>query len=217
MRITRNLVVVAVASARVEVPREAGSAAVEADGRIARRRDGVAAHLECALETIRRRAGGNTRRDRIDHSADGAAAVEQRRRTAEDLDLVGGQRFDGDGVIVADGRGIHRVDAVLEHLHARARQTADDRPRCAGAEIRRAHADLIGQRLAERCRAVAVELVAGYDGDGLRELARRALVRHARDDELVGWGFSLRLRRRHTGAEQADGYRQRRREAARAE
>ena len=54
VRVTRNLVVVAVASARVEVPRESGSAAVEAHGRTARRRDGVAAHLECALETVRR-------------------------------------------------------------------------------------------------------------------------------------------------------------------
>ena len=56
VRKTRNLVVVAVAPARIEVPRESVSAAVEAHGRTARRRDAVAAHLECALETVVGRA-----------------------------------------------------------------------------------------------------------------------------------------------------------------
>ncbi len=179
------------------MPSERIAATVEPERDRAIVRHAVAAQLEAAGESVVRGALGNARRHRIDHAPDGAAAVQERRRTAKDFDLVGDERFDADRVIVADRRGVHRVDAVFEHAHAGARKTADDRPRRAGAEIRRAHADLVRERFAEGASADSIQRLVTNDGHGLRDLARRSIVRHAGDDHFVrSGGCSLRVSER---------------------
>src|SRR5690606_41673641 len=100
-------------------------------------------------------------------------------------------------------------DAVLERPHARARETANDRPRCAAAEIRRAHAELARERFAERRCAHAVERLAAQYGNRLREVAEPRIASRARDDDLLAaarvgaYGLCLHGRRRaaHRGRE----------------
>ena len=62
------------------------------------------------LRTTGERHGGCGGRDAvvddIDHAADGGAAVEQRRRTAQHLDALDEERLNADAVIGADVRGI---------------------------------------------------------------------------------------------------------------
>src|SRR5690606_13145159 len=98
---------------------------------------------------VLRRRGRDPVRDRVDDAADRPAAVEQRRRPAKDFDLLSGERIDADGVIDADARDVERVDTVLHDLHARAREAADDGPRDARAEVRRADAELARERLSQ--------------------------------------------------------------------
>src|SRR5690606_33956453 len=148
-RFDRDLVIVGRPARAVEVPRDRIRPAVDPDCGRARARRRIAAQLDGRVEAVLRRRGRDPVRDRIDDSADRAAAVEQSRRTAKDLDLLSGERVDADGVIDADAGDVERVDAVLHDFHAGARETADHGARGAGTEERGADAELAGERLAE--------------------------------------------------------------------
>jgi hypothetical protein len=156
----------------------------------------VSARSSNAPSKPARRSSGNPRRHGVHDAADGSTAIEQRHRTAEDLDLVGRERFHGHRVIVADGGHIRGAQTVFERLHAGAGEAADDRPRRAGAEVRRADAELSAQRLAEIAGASAIELIAAQDGDGLCEIGHGAIARHAGHDNLVRSFVRLCVRER---------------------
>src|SRR5690606_36013929 len=141
-----NLVVVRAAARGIDVPRDAVAAAVDRERTAAEPRRGIRTELDRGGEPVFRYRLRDAVRDGVHDAADGPAAVEQRRRAAEDLDLPRGDGIDGGGVIGADGRDIERLDAVLHDPDARTGKTADHRPRRDAAEIRRAHAELAGER-----------------------------------------------------------------------
>src|SRR5690606_19436528 len=170
-RSVRHLVVVGRASRAVEVPRERIRRAVEPYGSRSRPGPRVAAHLDERVVPLLHRSRDPIG-DRVDDAADRAAAVQQRRRSAKDLDLLRSERIEADRVIDADARGVERIDAVLEDFDARTGETADHRPGRAGAEIGRADAELVGQRLAERIPEPAAQRVPGKYTDRLRRLGR---------------------------------------------
>ncbi len=64
----------------------------------------------------------------VDHTANGARAVEQCRRAAQHLDLVSQEGLHGNCMVLADRRGIGSGHVVVQHTHACAFETPDDRP-----------------------------------------------------------------------------------------
>jgi hypothetical protein len=63
--------------------------------------------------------------DRVDHAADGAAAVQQRGRAAQHFHALDDERIDGHRVVVAQARCIQRCARVAEHPDAIAVLAAD--------------------------------------------------------------------------------------------
>ena len=96
---------------------------------------------------------GHTVVDDVDHSADGIAAVEQRRRSAYHLDAIGDERIDRHRVIERQRRSIEHADAVLQDAHAVAIEAADNRPAGAGAKGGARKPGLAREGLAKRAGA----------------------------------------------------------------
>ena len=65
--------------------------------------------------------------DDIDHAADRAVAVQQRRRATHHLNALGKRRLQTVGMVRADRRRINIADATLQDLHAIAALTANHR------------------------------------------------------------------------------------------
>ena len=149
LRVTGNLVVVRFPADDVEVPGEAIVTAVHRKDSAAGIGHRVSPQFDHAFKAILRRTLGDTGGDRVDHSAHRAAAVQQRRRAAENLDLPGNRRVDADGVIHAHRGDIHGIEAVLHGPHARACESANDRPGGSSAEIGRTDPELAGERLTQ--------------------------------------------------------------------
>ena len=149
LRVPGNLVVVRFPADDVEVPGEAIVTAVHRKDSAAGIGHRVSPQFDHAFETTFRRTLGDTGGDRVDHSAHRAAAVQQRRRAAENLDLPGYRRVDADGVIHAHRGDIHGIEAVLHGSHARACESANDRPGGSSAEIGRTDPELTGKRLTQ--------------------------------------------------------------------
>ena len=102
----------------------------------------------------------------VDQPADRAAAVEQRRRSAQDLDALRRERVCRDGVIRAQGGDVQGVQPVLGHPHPGAVLAADHRSSSRRAEGARVHARLLGQRATQGGVQVALERGRLEDGDG---------------------------------------------------
>ena len=113
--------------------------------------------------------------DHVHQTADGVRAVEQRRRTAHDLDPLRGSRVDRHAVIARLTREVAETLAVLENQHAVAVETANDgpgrrRPEAPGGDARLAlqrrtqrHLELLRQLLPRQHgrRLERLELAAG--------------------------------------------------------
>ena len=133
-----------------------------------------------------------------DHAADRGRSVAQRRRSADDLDLVGRQRIDRHEMILAEIGGSVAADPVLDDADAVDVQSADDRPAgSAGRKARSGDAGFAEQEIAERGAAVAADFLVRHHRDG------RELVGDDRQHALLGRG-SCRCgsgrRRRSAGA-----------------
>jgi hypothetical protein len=128
------------------------------------------AQLRAARERRSGRGGWDAVVDDVDHAADGGAAVEQRRRTAQYLDALDQEGFDTDAVIGADAGGVKRAYAVVEHANAFAAEAADDRATGAGAEVSAADAGGIGESGAKGGRGAATEFVSGENGSALGQI-----------------------------------------------
>ena len=89
------------------------------------------------------------RRDDINESAHCVRAVEQRRRTAHDLDPLGPVRVDGDTVVAGLAGQVAGADPVLQDEHPVAVEAADDRAARSGAEAAARDARLTLQGVAE--------------------------------------------------------------------
>jgi hypothetical protein len=184
-RVARDPDVVGLARERVHVQCDApADAEVQSPGRGALAERRVAAQLDRTFDTL-----GQLRVDAVRHdvhqSADRAVAVQQRRRTLQDLDLVGGDALDADRVVGRQRGHVERLDAVLEHLHALAAEAADHRAAGVRAEVRAGHAELARDRLADADAQVPAELVAGQHDRGLRDLERAAFEGRGGDYDLA--------------------------------
>ena len=162
-------------------------------------------------DAVDRDRGRNAVVDGVDDAADGLRPVAQRRRPPHHLDLPGGQRIDGDGMIVAERRHIACREPVLLDAHAKSAQAADDRPARSRRKRRRGDAGPCRQRIAERGKGLTEQLARRCHRDrheGLvwrdrqrraakvwsgRRLHHRRLCRGGRG--LGGWG----RRRNRTG------------------
>ena len=89
------------------------------------------AQVRCACQPRIVRQRRNRVRDAVvggaDHAADRLRAVAQRRRSADHLDLVGGQRIDRHEMIFAEIGHAAAADAVLDDADAVDIEAADDR------------------------------------------------------------------------------------------
>ena len=150
----------------------------------------------------------DARVDEIDDAAEDARAVEQGRRTAEDLCFADGERVDAHRVVRAGGRGVEAVDAVLGDLETIAVEAADDRAAGVGTEVARNHAGEVGEQVADVGLGKAVEVGARED-EGRRhrrDLAAdgRALD-HDRLEFLGGGRLVLGGQGERRGGEHEDG------------
>ena len=128
--------------------------------------------------------------DDVDDAGRRGAAIDQRRRALDDLDLVGVERVDRHRVVGADRRGVHRGDAVLQQQHARAALAADHRPADARAEAGIGDAGAVGEHVADGAATAAFERLAAEDVDRLDKLIGRSLERAGADDDFLEfYGF----------------------------
>src|ERR1051325_9403256 len=167
-----RVVVAGLAPAVVAVPREhAGSAAERqrAVPLVAVRR---AAQIDRAAHRLAGARRWNAIVEHVDDAANGIAAVEERRRTAHDLDALRVHGIDGDVVILTDVRRVAGADAVFENADAIAAEAADDRPAGAWNEAGRRYARFLRQRLPERRLLPRLQIRARDDIDRLRRFGR---------------------------------------------
>ena len=190
-----DVVVVRIAGETVEVPRQVAAAAVQPEGPVPAVAVVGAAQVEDAADPLRHFARDTSRVD-IDHAADGAGAVEQGRRTLQDLHALGDEGVDRDRVVAAADGNVERVDAVLHDAHARAAETVDDgapRARAVGTVV---DARLVAHGGADVVHRLAFELVGVQHVAGLREPFVRQRV--CQDEDLFD-GTRLFLRRSFSG------------------
>ena len=146
--------------------------------------DGFAAQFGCTRPAIHL-AGRDAPIDHVDDTAHGAAAVKECRWSLQHFDLVGQDLLDADRVVRAQVADVERADAVLQHQHALAGQSANDRAACAGAEEARGHAGLRRERLAEAARDAAGQIIAGEHDGGLHEIGGPDPERAGGHDDLL--------------------------------
>ncbi len=124
------------------------------------------AQLGAAFVAFFGHGGGDLVVEHVDHAADGASAMDQRRWAAQHLDLARQHRLGHHGVVGADGGGIVQLGTIAQHLDARAVHAADDGAARARAEVAAGDAGLAAQRLAQRGLAPAHQFIAFEHGGG---------------------------------------------------
>ena len=134
----------------------------------------------------------------VDDAADGARAIEQRRRAAQDFDAVGEQRIDSNGVIDRGVRNVEAADAIGQDTNALGIETAQNRPRGVGAKEGRTHARLPRQGFTDRRAHLAQQCVALQHGDCRCHQLPITAVRRGDDD--FGIGRAVKLRRCSLGS-----------------
>ena len=129
---------------------------------------------------------GLLRRDDVDEAADGVRSVQQGRRSADDLDALGGVGVEGDAVVAGLAGEVARAHAVVEDEHAVAVEAADDRAARAGAEGAARDARLVLQGFAEAAVSALDEVVRVQRRHGVERFERgfRA-ARGGRDRHLL--------------------------------
>ena len=154
-----HAVVARVACQPFDVYSQVACTAGELDGAGFLARGAAQAQLSAALVALLRDGRGNLVVQHVDHAANGAAAVDQRRRASQHFDLARQQGFCHHGVVRADGGGILHLRAVGQHLHARAVHAANHRAAGTSAEVARLDARLAVQGFAQRAFAPAYQLI----------------------------------------------------------
>ena len=103
---------------------------------------------------------GNPVVGRAHDAADRLRAIAQRRRPADHLDLVRGQRIDRHEVVFAEVGHAAAAHAVVDDADAIDVEAADDRPaRCAGRKARAGDAGLGEQHVAQGRAGAALDLL----------------------------------------------------------
>ena len=177
-----DVVVVRLAGEGVEVPRHVAAAAVHPDRAVLAVAVVGAAQLEGAAEALRHFLRDASRLD-IDNAADGAGAVEQRRRPLQDFHAFRHEGVDRHRVVAAADGNVKRVDPFLHDAHACGAEAVDDgapRARAVGTVV---DARLIAHGGADVVHRLAFEFVGIQYIAGLREsIARERVCRY---DDLL--------------------------------
>ncbi len=143
-------------------------------GQRTRARGRAAAHSGTARDAARGHGGRDLVVEQVHDAADGAAAIEQRRRSAQHLDAFDQQRLGRDRVVRRDVRGVEQAGTVGEDGHAGRGLAADHRTRRAAAEGVGMHTGQAAERFAQRgARALEQRLTLEHRerrGDLLRIL-----------------------------------------------
>ena len=179
LRMARDVDVAAVADHAVHVQHEVVAAdAVETEHAGALVVAAGRAQLGAAAQRLVGEVARDAAVDHVHRTTDRTTAVEKVGRALEHLDLVRQERLDADGMVGADGGGIHAADATGQHLHARAFLAADDRPADAGAKGPVLHAGQRGHRFAEAARLAVVQRLAVQHLDRMGEVLGITTQRH---------------------------------------
>ena len=145
--------------------------------------------------------------DHVDHAAYRAAAVQQRRRAAQDFETLGEREIHRVGMIRADDSGVMDTDAVLQNLHPVGGLAADDGSSHSGAERVIRHADLRFQRVAE----VAANSPAQFFTDqniGGQGILRDRLLERSGNENLLNSVAAVIRRLRPSAVDAAQRHRQ---------
>ena len=122
--------------------------------------------------------------DRVDDPADRVGAIEQRRRTAHDLDAFEPVRVDRHAVVAGLAREVARPDPVLHHQHPVAIESTDDRSARPRSETSFRHTRLVLKGVTQGAGHVRREFKGVERRDcverleGRRSAARRGGDRH---------------------------------------
>ncbi|MNG90257.1 hypothetical protein D3C79_491460 [compost metagenome] len=105
-------------------------------------------------------AVGNAVVERVDHAADGVAAIEQGGGAANDLDPFDGDRIQRHGVVIRQRRGIEGAHAIAQDANAVAVQATDHRTAGAGTEPGGGDAGLLVEGFAQAAVLLLQQIVA---------------------------------------------------------
>ena len=177
-----DLAVAARRATGVERPAVIAPLHVAGDAAFARARTDVGEKAALVPVVLR---GGNLLVDDVDQAADGVGAVEQRRGTAHDLDLVRGRRVDRHAMVRRLARQIACALAVLEDRDAIAVEPPNDGPARRRTQRPAGHAWLPVQRVAKRPREDLGQILAGKHRRRLIRLERAPRGGPDRHDLLV--------------------------------
>ena len=134
------------------------------------------------------------RRDHVDEAADGVRSVQQRCRTAHDLDPLGAVRVDRDTVITGLARQVTRADPILENQHPVAVEAADDWPARTGAEAAARNTRLVLQRFPQAAARLPHQIERVERRYRIERLERRfGAARHGSDRYVLVHGRQSEL------------------------
>ena len=120
---------------------------------------------------------GRMRCDHVDE-ADDVGPVEQRGRSACDLDPLGAARVDRDSMMIRGAGKVACRDPVLNNVHPVAAEPADDRPARPGSEAAVRNARLVVERFSDAAGCIPGNLEGVERADGI-ECPERRLGPHS--------------------------------------
>ena len=176
------------------MPCERVAAAIQAQrpGHLAGR--ACPADLCGSAQRARRGLPGYPVADHVDEAARGTAAVQQRGRTLEDLDLFRDHAFQAHGVVLAQAGHIECGQPVLQDLHAVTAESADHRTAGARTEVRRTDPELLRQGFTDAAFDLPAQVVHQRLGvAGIRIHPVGALQQIQSALGLVAFGQHLRI------------------------
>ena len=121
---------------------------------------GIRTGQDIHVDRFARQTQRNSLVDDIDRAADRLAAEQQHGGAAQNLDALGGESIDRNGVVIRGIRRVDRTDAVDQHLDAFAREPAQDRARGAGREAACRDAGLAVEDFADLAIEIALQFLA---------------------------------------------------------
>ena len=159
-----NLVVVPLAPEAINMKGEELIAAGKGQRRFVFVGDRIVANRECASGLAGR---GHAVIDDVDDTANGARAVKQGGRAAQNFNLLGGHRLGGNNVVRANPGCIADIQAVLGDQHPWAVQAANNRGAGYRAEVAGVNTHFVFQRFAEGGCLLTAKFFAADNGNRL--------------------------------------------------
>lgn len=201
-RVSRDFQVIELTGAGVQVQSELTVASLEFAGAAARGVGAAVTQLTGTVDAVDG-LGRDAIVEGVDHPADGAAAIEQGCRAANDFNALDVDRVQWYCVIVRQRRSIQRADTITQNADAVAVLTANDRPARARTKVRRRDAGLLVQGFAKAALRLQREVVAAEHG---RRRSQCLAAKWIAGDDL-GLQFKWLAGEYRRGEQQRDGQR----------